>query len=186
MWEWLTKLFKENSMATFTGGTPTVTFNNDDLVRLGQAIAASAGSGEKPPTGPTASPPGGTTVSIDVPWAGGRTPVPMMYEDVAVLHFRTPSGELLSPGNIAWTELNPPGPPCQRYVTLSTTPKNFSTAIAGLSGQSGEFSFIVTTSAMQPWVYPLLPDHDYYLNISNQNGSPGQNCTMAVDFRPAV
>ena len=176
MWKWLTDLIKDDPMTTFSGGVPNVTFSNDDLYKLGQAIQGASAPGA------TAPPPAAGTVTVEIPWQGGRTIVSMQYQDIAVLHFKTPAGELPTAGNIAGAEYG--APPCQRYAVLSTKPADFSTGIAGKSGISVSFDFNVTTGPASPWVYPLKPDTDYYLNISNQNGVAGQNCTMFVDLNP--
>jgi hypothetical protein len=172
---------EEQDMSTFTGGTPSVTFNNDELYRLGQSISSA--------TAPAPTPPPGTTV-IDIKWENGRTIIPMTCGDVVAVRF-TPTSAGLN-GTIGMAEY-PPGQPCQRQANISWGQDDFNGGygVFPWSGKTGVSVFwdISADAAEQTGVCDLIVGHVYYLNLRNTlpdgttpSCAAGQNVTMFLDL----
>lgn len=163
-------------MTTFTGGTPVITFSNDDLYRLGQSIAGAAA-----PTPPSAQWPVPGYLCTDLPWvsttSATRLILPMLCEEKRIIRFTVgPSGSAL----ISMAEYA--ASPTPRHGVISAGAADF---VGNPKNISNGLTLVWNIKIQQqeiPNFLCLWPNQTYYINIENTACSPGQNCQMFLDL----
>jgi len=192
-------------MTTFYGGTPPVSFTNDDLYRLGKGINGATG-----PSGPTGGT-GGTggtgstgsgpivcpgfasTVYIDLPWGTLPRQITSGFTggDVLVIKLNPPAGVVSSgPGSIGLAEWGGDYQPYMRTAILSTTPCDLTPNPATYNYKIAtniKFAFQVG-GVQQPGIFLMQAGVPYYLTLVNQNQyhqqtvPNGHPCNMSIDL----
>ena len=178
-------------MSTFTGGTPPISFSNDELYRLGQSIsgATAPGAGTPPGGGSGGGGSGGGGwpipgfVCYDLPWvsttSATRLIVNMNCDQEACIRF-VPQATTKN-GWIALVEYN--APRYNRIAVISTIPGDFNAQPGTPPYKAGSsINFDYSTSGAQPFVVDLSPGYTYYLNLKTTNGTPGAPATMSLDL----
>lgn len=177
-------------MSSFTGGSPQTSFNNDELYRLGQAIAQATVApvpSPSPQPAPSPSPvPAGVTVH-DIPWRSGRYPSGAFGADeIIAFRFTVPAGFAANgAGHFGG------GPDTQqtseypnRKSALSNTAGAFTPLAPGALIDSSNTVYLpfYVAPVYDGYYASLQPGQTYYVNVRNLDLPAGTNGAMYLDL----
>lgn len=193
-------------MSSFSGGSPAVAFSNDELYRLGQAVAQASppqAPAPTPPPTPTPTPtptpsglPSGTAAfssvqTIDVTLASGAqrlTTSGFTNNTAVVFRITVPSDAPLG-AYYRFSGAEFGDQPHHRTAVLSLGSCDFSNSLNAASFQDGTPTITMYAHIGQSdGYYPgLTPGGTYYLNLQNwsygrSTAGIGESCNMYVDF----